>query len=129
MLISQLYAQKFKSRPQLVIIHIGENPREHRVVTCCRGMMERFLLNSHVRGHHVYKVIWSPEVGEMLLCQPEFGNIQDLYAVSIATGKGLIVGHAPRKISAICNLFLRRGGYIVCQKVHVNNFHELPPIL
>ena len=40
----------------------------------------------------------------MLLCQLEFGNIHDLYAVSITTGEDVIVGHVPQKISAICQL-------------------------
>jgi hypothetical protein len=48
------------------------------------------------------------------LCQPEFGNIADPYAVSIVT-KSMVVGHVPRRISAVCHLFIRHGGQIVCQ--------------
>ena len=47
-------------------------------------------------------------IGETLLCQPEVGNIMDLYAVSIITEYEVDVGHIPRKISAICYLFVRR---------------------
>ena len=77
--------------------------------------MERFSLNSCVRGHHVYKNVWTPQIGETLLCQPEFGNVMDPYAVAIVTGDEVIIGHVPRKISAMCHLFLRRGGHIACQ--------------
>ena len=87
------------------------------MITCggtLKEEMDTFLLDSCVRGHHIYKDIWSPHVGETLLCQPEFGNIVDPYAVSIVT-EDTVVGHVPRRISAVCHLFMRRGGQIVCQ--------------
>ena len=48
---------------------------------------------SVVRGHHIYKVIWTPEVGEDLQLRPEDHNEHDTYAVAVVKG-GSIVGHA-----------------------------------
>ena len=38
---------------------------------------------SVIRGHHIYKAIWTPEIGEILDCQQERGNPEDLYSISI----------------------------------------------
>ena len=46
-------------------------------------MCEYIVLDSCVRGHHVYKSIWAPTVGETLACEVEFGNFHDLYAVAV----------------------------------------------
>ena len=73
-----------------------------------------FRLDSVVRGHHVYKNIWSSMLGEELKCIRETGNVHDLYAVGVVkTGTGT-VGHLPKKISTPCHLFLRKGGDILC---------------
>ena len=44
---------------------------------------ERFSIDSAVRGFHVYKDIWNPEIGEVFICEQEFGNLHDPYAVSV----------------------------------------------
>ena len=38
-----------------------------------------------IRGYHVYKAIWTPDLGEILVneCQQEIGNSEDLYAVCV----------------------------------------------
>ena len=72
-----------------------------------------YCINSVVRGHHVYKDIWTPEIGEELTCRREVGNIHDLHAVAILRG-GDVVGHVPRMISTPCNVFIRKGGVITC---------------
>ena len=46
-----------------------------------RGVMAtlhntEFLMDSVIRGHHVYKYIWSSVVGEELECQIETGNVR-----------------------------------------------------
>ncbi len=51
-------------------------------------------LDSVIRGHHVYKRIWTPTVGEQLQLRPD--NESDLRAVAILK-HGVIVGHLPRK--------------------------------
>lgn len=44
---------------------------------------ERFSMDSIVQGFHVYKDVWNPEIGEVLICKQEFQNLHDPYTVSI----------------------------------------------
>ena len=77
-----------------------------------------FSVESMIRGYHEYKSIWeNPSIDESLICEREIGNCHDTHAVAIKkTIEGDIktVGHVPRSISAICSIFIRRGGSIVC---------------
>ena len=62
-----------------------------------------------IRGYHEYQSIWEAEVGENLTCIREPGNVRDPYAVAVTTPESsTIVGHVPRKMSALCSLFLRK---------------------
>ncbi len=51
------------------------------------GQTEKWLasysysVSSVIRGHHLYKVIWTPFIGEQLLLEAENGNLEDRYAV------------------------------------------------
>ena len=78
-----------------------------------------FSVDSMIRGYHEYMLIWeSPSVGERLACEREPGNAHDTHAVAIKKvidGEIKIVGHIPKKISAICSIFIRRGGNVMCQ--------------
>ena len=61
---------------------------------------------SVVRGHHIHKVVWTPEVGEVLQVRTEDGNEHDEHAVAVVKD-GLIVGHVPpRSMSRVCWFFL-----------------------
>ena len=54
---------------------------------------------------------------QVLICEREVGNCYDTHAVAIKKnieGDRKTVGHIPRKISAICSIFIRRGDSIVC---------------
>lgn len=81
-----------------------------------------FTVESMIRGYHEYNCIWeNPSVEDYLLCEREIGNPHDTHAVAIkgsvagdTTGAVTTVGHIPRKISAICSIFIRRGGSITC---------------
>ena len=42
-----------------------------------------FTVSSVVRGHHIYKDIWTPYVGEQLFVQTEDKNEHDTHAVAI----------------------------------------------
>ena len=68
--------------------------------------METHVCDSCIRGHHISKDFWTPVINEELVCAQESGNSHDPYAVAIKKGS-VVVGHVPRKISAICSLFLR----------------------
>ena len=71
--------------------------------------------DSCVRGFHIYQVqdIWTPVIREELLCEREEGNPNDRYAMSVLN-VSTVVGHVPRHISTLCNVFLRCGGSISC---------------
>ena len=66
-----------------------------------RVKMDTHVVTSSVRGFHVYADVWTPSVGEILICERESGNPSDLYAVAIKKGSE-VVGHVPRKMSAAC---------------------------
>ena len=40
---------------------------------------------SVIRGHHVYKDIWTPFVGEILNVQQEVHNAEDRFAVAVVS--------------------------------------------
>ena len=69
---------------------------------------------SLIRGHHVYKDIWTPTIGEILEVQREPENEHDRRAVCLLKS-GTIVGHVPREISRIFWFFLGHGGRISCE--------------
>lgn len=75
--------------------------------------MESFSLESFMRGHHVSKDIWTPIIGESFQCELEEGNTFDCYAVMMRKDDS-VIGHVPRRISAACYLFIRKGGSIFC---------------
>ena len=57
-----------------------------------------YVMESVVRGHHVYKRIWTPRVGEQLQLKHEEGDSNDVRAVAIAKG-GIIVDHLPPELA------------------------------
>ncbi len=68
-----------------------------------------FEFDSHIRGYHVYRDVWTPAISEVLPRSRETTNGHDPFAVMV-TKSGAVVGHLPRKISSICSSFLRKGG-------------------
>ena len=77
-----------------------------------------FLVHSVVRGHHVYKAVWTQFVGEELNLKREFYNEYDCLAVEVTSKTdGRTVGRVPREISNRLWKFLRDGGRIVCEIV------------
>ena len=78
-----------------------------------------FSIDSMIRGYHEYKTVWDDPVdGKELECKCEIGNSHDTHAVAVRKvidGEEKTVGHVPRRLSAICSLFIRRGGAINCR--------------
>ena len=72
-----------------------------------------FAITSVVCGYHAYKDIWDAEIDSELPCSPEPNNREDRYAVAVMKGT-TAVGHDPRRISYICNIFIRHSGSIIC---------------
>ena len=54
---------------------------------------EECTLESVIRGHHIYKRIWQPLVGEVLTLEQE-GNTHDRFAISLLKDT-IVVGHVP----------------------------------
>ena len=56
--------------------------------------MEELQIDSVVRGHHIYKSIWTPVIGKERYLEPKESNEHDKYAVAVKKD-GEIVGHVP----------------------------------
>ncbi len=75
----------------------------------------QYSVYSVVCGHHIYKRIWHPVVGEKLQLIKDNGNRHDRYAVNIIKNEEA-VGHIPKEISksvwfgesAICEIIGHR---------------------
>lgn len=65
-----------------------------------------------IRGYHVYREVWSPNIGEHFVCVDEEENIHDRKAVAVICTEGFVVGHLPREISSVCFHFIKHGGEI-----------------
>ena len=78
------------------------------------GSVAVYLLQSTIRGHHVYKTTWTPVVGETLQVCREPSNSYDVYAVSVEKEEHT-VGHVPREVSRVFSIFLLQGGNISCE--------------
>ena len=74
---------------------------------------EHFYLESTVRGHHVYKSIWTPFIGQVLQTSTE-ENGHDRFAIAVKKDD-IAVGHVPREHSKVEWYFLRHGGEISCE--------------
>ena len=66
-------------------------------------MESEFILESVVRGYHVFQHIWNAVVTEELPCSVETGNPSDRFAVAVLK-QDTVVGHVPRLFSAACVL-------------------------
>lgn len=80
-----------------------------------------FLYTSVIRGHHIYKTVWTPTVGETLQVSQELSNPHDVYAVSVLKDAN-IVGHVPREINRVFSFFLLHGGGISCEVIGHRKF-------
>ena len=73
-----------------------------------------YLHESVVRGHHVYKRVCYPVVGEILQLSCEEDNDHDRFSVSVMKAE-FVVGHAPRRLSRTVWYFLRHCGKATCE--------------
>ncbi len=73
-----------------------------------------YSLESVVRGHHVYKRVWSPVMGEQLVLKCEEDNENDSRAVAVLKND-VVVGHMPRETARTVWFFLKRGGTGKCE--------------
>ena len=73
-----------------------------------------FSFSSAIRGHHVYKSMWPPFVGEHLEIERENSNAHHRFAIAVIKVcptriTPTIIGHFPREISNIIWHFLSCG--------------------
>ena len=84
-------------------------------------MIMELEVDSAVRGYHIYQSIWTPAIGETLICKREGGNAHDRYAVGCykPDSNVTLVGHVPKKIS---KCYPRMSLYHVQKKwLHLNS--------
>ena len=62
-----------------------------------------YLKESVVRGHHVFKRIWTPVVGEILAVDVESGNAEDRYAVAVSIDNREKAVHNRERIMSTTN--------------------------
>ena len=72
------------------------------------------VLQTTVRGYHIYQAVWIPTIGEDFVSLHESGNAADSHAMGIFcnTTPGLLVGHLPKEISRYCHYFTIHDGKI-----------------
>ena len=70
-------------------------------------MATSFRIESAVRGHHVFKRVWTPHTGETLLLTAEYGNTVDRFAVAVVKDSN-IVGHVPMEYSRVFWYFIQK---------------------
>ena len=75
-----------------------------------------YLHESVIWGHHVYKAVWNPVLGEVHCLALEEGNEHDCFAVCVKRDE-INIGHIPRELSLeICH-FLRHGERPMCEVI------------
>ena len=63
-------------------------------------------VESFVRGYHVYKKDWSPNIGDRFGVEVEETNIHDRYPVAMVVNDH-ITGHIPRQFSKAVYYFIK----------------------
>ena len=80
-----------------------------------------------VRGYHVFRNIWQPNLEDVLLCFHEIGNDFDFFSIKTCTSDEVTVGHLPREISRPTKFLIDRGA-IVKSKI-TNSHYRRSPLL
>ena len=78
------------------------------------GVEAAYCFESVVRGHHIYKTIWTPSLGEILMVFPEPLNDHGRHAVCVKKDD-VIVGHVSREQAKTMWHFLMHGGQVSCE--------------
>ena len=78
------------------------------------GERSYLLKESVVRGHHIYKHIWTPGIGKELSVEKELGNLHDSFTVSVVKND-CTVGHMLRSLSKVTWFFLNQDGAVTCR--------------
>ena len=77
------------------------------------SVSKSFEFTAAVRGFHVYRSIWSPQLTESLNYYHEEGNSFDIFAIKACRLRdNEIVGHLPREIARRTKYLLDRGAVV-----------------
>ena len=97
-----------------------------RVINCfrmnsenvaCEGSEKNVEVSSYITGHHAYKNIWTPVLGEICDCHPDRGNAYDDFAVKVVNNEGTTIWHVPRELSKELSGYFNGGGRILVDVV------------
>ena len=64
-----------------------------------------------IRGHHIYKDIWTPFIGEILHVEQEAHSTTDHFTVKDET----VVGHVLHEVSHLVWHFIKHNGTVTCE--------------
>ena len=100
---------------QIATCHPCKEPREESSKGDLGGVdpeyLTRFEINCATREFHVYRSSWKPTVSEKLKMEQEYGNVHDLFSISVRAslrGKitaSCVMGHIPGEINRFCHFF------------------------
>ena len=75
-------------------------------------------------GHHIYKDIWIPSVGEILHVEQEAHNTADSFVVATVKDE-TVVGHVLREVSRFVWHFIKHNGTGTCEVITYSNASQL----
>ena len=78
-----------------------------------------------MHGHHEYRRVWTPRIGEILLLRRQRDNVHDPFAVGVMK-ESTIVGHVPVSNSKCISFFLNKFG---CSELIFVKLQEIKLIL
>ncbi|XP_067929382.1 uncharacterized protein [Watersipora subatra] len=93
--------------------------------------MARFEFTCGLRGFHVYREFWTPDMEDVLTVELESNNGIDPFAIGVKTqvnGCLRTVGHLPREISRHMTYFVKHGGLVECF-MHSTTIKKSPILL
>lgn len=76
-----------------------------------KATANQFTVKCTVHGHHVYKRIWTPQLGEWLETVCKVDNEHDKYAVAVHLCNSATT--IPREITCTCHFFINSKGEII----------------
>ena len=77
------------------IVNVEQTTRTEKMTSAPVSDDSTFLHESVIRGHHIFKGIWTPRTGEIVQVRQEAGNPHDRNAVALLKADGTVVGHVP----------------------------------
>ena len=89
--------------------HSFQSRGKHPNIVQRRQSNNLLVLNSYIRGYHVYKDVWTPVIGEILTCCQEPNNVKDSEAVAVKSDdSSCILRHVPLYLSKWVSHFLKK---------------------